>query len=454
MQKLRTACRTAILCFTLIAPLALGAQDVERRVPFDSAGRVQVITPVLAQRLNLQPPSWPVTGSFQEARLFQSGAGFVLAVERADGSVERRMLTSTERESLRAQVDAALAVGGRPLGEEGTMLARETAGGRFVATHSSLGLALYGPAAAVMLADADETAAGAAYLGVAGLSFFISYGVSRNQVVSRAQADLSGFMAPYAGALGAGALYVLGGESPGPAAYGGTVLASSVAGAIAGFKRGRRLTTAEAAGIARGAQALGLLTAGTAGAADLFDTSPRAAVAGIMAGSLLGMPAGLRYVRRASYVVTAGDVDALGTAGVLGAALFFSPVSSSDVGSQTKLALATLGLAGGLVVGDQAIVRRYDYTQNEAMLLNLGAGAGALIGSALTVGADDGAAPAIAATVGGLIGTVITHNIVAPRREGERRSGEGRIAFRATPGNALLAAAKVRGAYPLLQVSF
>ena len=456
MHRLPTAYRWAILFLTLLAPVALDAQEVERRVPFDSAGRVQVITPVVAQRLSLQGPEWPVTGEFQEARLFQTSTGFVLAVERRDGSVERRILSAADREALRARIDAALPAGGRPLGEEGTTLGGETAGGRFVATHSALGLSLYGPAASVLVAgDGDNgSGAAAAYLGVAGLSFFISYGVSRNQVVSRAQAELSGFGAPYGGALGAGLLYVIAEDGPGAAGYGGTVLLGSVAGAIAGFQQARRLTTAEARGMALGGQALGLLAGGTLGAANAFDAAGRGAVAATMGASLIGLPAGLRYVRRASYVVTAGDVDAVGTAGLLGAATLFAPIAESGMNDKAKVALATAGYGLGLLVGDAAFARRYDYTQNEASLLYLGATAGALIGSALTVGAADGAVKATAATVGALLGTMITHGIVSPKREGERRSGGSRIAVRATPMNAMLVAAKVPGALPLVQVRF
>src|ERR687890_120443 len=71
------------------APAALRAQEaVERPEPFDSAGRVRVITPTAAARLMLGPPAWRITGDYREARLYSSAEGYVIAVTRRDGTIE------------------------------------------------------------------------------------------------------------------------------------------------------------------------------------------------------------------------------------------------------------------------------------------------------------------------------------------------------------------------------
>src|SRR4051812_12952915 len=81
-----------------------GAQVVEVPEPFDSAGRVTVITPSAAARLQLSPPAWRITGDYAGARLFALGTeGYVIVVERRDGGIERYAITRPDREYLRAQ---------------------------------------------------------------------------------------------------------------------------------------------------------------------------------------------------------------------------------------------------------------------------------------------------------------------------------------------------------------
>src|SRR5688572_31449761 len=90
------ACRAVLLAVLLAAlPAALRAQVIERPEPFDSAGRLVAITPVIAARLQLQPPAWRITGDFRDARLYSlSGAGYVIVVARRNGSVERYLITA------------------------------------------------------------------------------------------------------------------------------------------------------------------------------------------------------------------------------------------------------------------------------------------------------------------------------------------------------------------------
>jgi hypothetical protein len=97
--------RMLLLALVLAVSTArAGAQIVERPEPFDSAGRVQLITPIVAARLQLAPPAWRITGDFREARLFSTGdGGYVIVVTRRDGAQERYAVTAADRDYLRTK---------------------------------------------------------------------------------------------------------------------------------------------------------------------------------------------------------------------------------------------------------------------------------------------------------------------------------------------------------------
>ena len=94
----------ALAAATGAAATRASAQVVEVPEAFDSAGRVTVITPPVAARLQLSPPAWRITGDYTGARLYALGAeGWVIVVERRDGAVERYAITAPDREYLRAR---------------------------------------------------------------------------------------------------------------------------------------------------------------------------------------------------------------------------------------------------------------------------------------------------------------------------------------------------------------
>ena len=123
------ACRSARLIAAALALAAAGSAAVapaaraqqptpavERPAPFDSAGRVLLLTPALATRLRLAPPAFPVQGPFVEARLFAApeaavAGPAVLSVVRPGGAVERYTLGAPERAALAAAVASGLAAG-------------------------------------------------------------------------------------------------------------------------------------------------------------------------------------------------------------------------------------------------------------------------------------------------------------------------------------------------------
>ena len=86
-----------------VVPIAPLVPVVETGVPFDSAGRITVLTPTLVTRLGLAAPHWPVVGPFREARLYRSDDNaYVLVVVRVDGAMARFAL-GADGAALRAQ---------------------------------------------------------------------------------------------------------------------------------------------------------------------------------------------------------------------------------------------------------------------------------------------------------------------------------------------------------------
>jgi hypothetical protein len=139
----------------------------ESPVPFDSAGRIMTVTPPLAARIALSPNVWPVTGDYEEARLYSSSTGgYVLAVHRRGGTIERHVVASDAREALRTAVSRGMAVAGRPVTEERPELISEPARGAFVRNQMLIAALIYGPAAATLPEDGSGRTA--AYLLVTG----------------------------------------------------------------------------------------------------------------------------------------------------------------------------------------------------------------------------------------------------------------------------------------------
>jgi hypothetical protein len=338
----------------------------------------------------------------------------------------------------------------------------------FVANQTALGLLLFGPAAAT--AVDDPAGAGAAYLLVAGGSFFMSAGLTSTEPVSRAQNHLSWHSARR-GALAADlALFALAGDNVDSKAYGAVTLVGGLAGDIIGFQLAKPMTDAEAHGTSHGSTVTAALTAGVFGTAGSYKGggAGRLASAAIIGAGALGYPLGLRYVRNAPYRVTAGDVGTLVTTELLGlgVAATVLPDNASDAATY---GLLTAGFAVGAIAGDRLLVRPFDHTEAEARLLEIGAGAGALFGLAIPVLAVSESRQLTlgAMTIGGLLGAVVAEGLLAPQRAraGERgdpaqRTGatleapQPRVDVRFTPAGVVMAGLGQRGRHPVLSLSF
>ena len=445
----------------ILGNVAAAQVVTETPAPFDSAGRMMTITPPLASRIGLTLAVWPVEGEYEEARLYASSTGgYVLAVLRRGGAIERHVMSPDAREALRAAVARGMAVAGRPVSEERPEVISEPARSAFVRNQMIIAALIYGPAAAAFPED-DGKRAGA-YLVTTGVTFFGLMAASQNIDVTRAQNHLATDGAFRGALIARGLAFAFGVDEDNSDAWATSALVGGIGGTLAGFRLGRGYTDSESHAATFGSTTLAGTTAGVLGAFGVFDgddSADRAAVGGIVAAGLLGYPLGVRYPRKAAYRVTAGDVMTLLPAGLIGAALAATPGVDGDDGRLTS-GLATAGYLVGVLVGDRVLVRPYDFTESQARTARLGAVAGGLVGLGITsLGEmDDNAALALVA-VSGLAGLALTVAISDPTlanaRTGMRAPGnrpDPRIEL--DPMSVAYALARARGQHALVRVRF
>ena len=455
-----------MLAMIAFAPARAHAQVREHPVPFDSAGRILSITPPLAARLALAPPVWPLTGDYLDARLYvieDSAGSAVLVARRPREVLERYALTPAQRAALHSAVNAGVATQRMAGGPDSTdTRVSEPVRGWFVANQSILGVALFGPAAAALAGNAAGGTA--AYLAVAGGTFFLAADRARRTSISAAENHLAWHGALHGAAAAALASYSIGGENADGKAIAGALLAGGVIGDVVGFSAARGMTDAEAHGVSHGAFFTALTGTGALVASGMWreEGSRRAATALVIGAGAVGYPLGLRYARNRRYRVTGGDVGTLFVGELLGASAVATLIPEGT-DEQAVGGVLTAGFALGALAADRLIVRRFDYQESEARLLQFGTLAGAVVGLAIPVLAQSDNPQLIfgPATIGGLIGAVMTHNIIAPAHANARfsertgaRALPSRLGVRFTPENLLLARGGRAGTYPVLNVRF
>ena len=486
----RRLAAVALLALAAAAPPALGAQQVERPIAFDSAQRVTALTPMLVNRLKLAPPVWPVTGDFREARLYAAGDGQVIVVQQQDGTLARYPLDAAGATALQAAIEGGMRAAGNPTGEPDTYRYSEAAGARFARRQILLGTLVYGPLFA-SLAENGETA-GKLYLVGLGMPFFASLGIVREGSITRAQNDLATDAGLRMAVVTSGAYYAAGGKREGDA-YSAAVLGGSLGGTLGALAIGRTMTDGEGAGMIMGSNMTTALTAMTMAGANMFEkrdgtrtytdwmtgeeyTEPctrcksgtsRGEYGLLVGAALAGYPLGLRYVRHAGYSVTGGDALAVQVAGGLGALVGTTIAAGSDQVT-TRWSAAAGGLFAGLVAGDRLLVKPFDYTRSEARLLVAGAVMGGMLSASL-IDDDANATTALATmTAGALVGTFVTHRAADPRRVSRRdvmrsamrpgvqpaRETASRVEWQFDPTALALAAARQPGRHSVLSLTF
>jgi hypothetical protein len=435
----------------------LGAQVVERPVPFDSAGQLVVITPYIADRASLRAPWWPVSGDFTEARLYTvNDSTYVLTVGRKTGVVERYTITAADREAIRAIVSRL---------PRDVITARNDAHNAFVKNQTILGLLAYGPAFSLSIAD-NGAGATAGYFVVAGGTFFVASEISRRMFISRAQSDLAFNMGHNGTLAGWAALYLLNGSKR-PQAAGAFV--GGLTGTALGLSFARNMTEADAVGAAFGSDIGALIGGGTMEAIRGKETctfdpvsfvqtctrplSNRAEVATILASGILGYPLGLLYPRNARYHVTPGDIQTLWSTAYLGATA--AGTFLGDHSSRRTIA-ATLTTGGilGIIAGDRFLVQRFDHSRTEGGRVFLGMFAGTLMGAGVAVLTNtnnpDPHLVSGLATAGGLIGIIATERYLDPASD----AGPPRLSVTFNPASLAMLATRTPGNHSLINVRF
>ena len=447
---------TAAFVSLFAAAASAGAQTVETPVSFDSAQRVLAITPAMVQRLNLTAPTWPVAGEFKEAHLFSVSPGdaFTLVVQRPSGASERFTLSTNERDALRAAIDAGMTASGRPSGEIGSDLVSEPAGNRFAVHLTSLAAIVYGPLAASLFEE-DGKAAGAAWLLTTGLTYFITYSAAQSSGITRAQSDFAADLGLVAGASG----LLLGYAATGDADVGvrGVALGSAIVGTLAGAGAAIGMSDAEVHGAMMGVRMGGAFALG---AANLAGADARSAAAVAVAGAAIGGPLGFAYPRHAGYLVTAGDAEAIGTGGWIGAAWAAATLGNDPSPKRVGATLA-LGYFGGGLIGSQVFARPFNLTRTQANILDVGAIAGGLVGAAVPVLAGQGDVPFVMGAIAGgatLGAAIIGGSFPIASKAGSPVAGRlrrlGGAQLSVSPLSALALAGGTPGQYSLLNVRF
>ena len=339
-----------VLSFALVGASAVRAQTIETPVPFDSAHRVVVVTPPLAERLHLAEPAWPLRGEYRDVRLYAlSGGGFVLVALLPNGALQRYELTDAQRSTLGAAIDVALLASGRPSGQGGAEPS-EPAGNGYARHITVLGAFLYAPLAASLFDDGG--AAGAAGVLTAGGAFFISYGAAQSGQITRAQADLSANLGVASGLAALGVGYAATGNAD--KGVRGATLAAATIGTIAGVGLGHHLTDAEAHGVTVGIEGAGAAVWAVAAGAG---ATGRGMAAAVVASEPIGYLLGVNYPRIASYTVTAGDLNAMQTAGLVGGLVGGAVISGGKPSPRQTAIGVGASYVAGLLIGDLAIAR-------------------------------------------------------------------------------------------------
>lgn len=320
----------------------------------------------------------------------------------------------------------------------------------FVRNQTLLGIALYGPSFAATVTDAAVPAT-AAYLVMAGGSFFAAAELARDLQITDGMELLSTHAPLRGAAIGAALQYAMTGKND----YAAGLFFGSMLGTTGALTLGRRLTPGAAMAAMFGADASAALAMATMYALNSDTGHARARAAAGAGAAIVGMQLGAMYAAYAGYNVTAGDVQTLWTSSLIGAAATGSAVANGHPG--TRIVTFTLiggGLAG-LMAGDRLLVRRYDHSPGEGALVGLSGVAGALMGGgvAVLVGSSDrfNATTAALGAAGAAGGVLLAERWLGARPDAGHRLSQ-RLTF--APQALALAAARMPGTYSILTYSF
>lgn len=342
-------------------------------------------------------------------------------------------------------------------------------GNGFVRDQTLLGIFLYAPAFATAVGSDGVTGA-AAYLVVAGGTFFAATELTRRLDITEARRDLA-FSVPL---RMAGTVWLLADAAElGTSQKGAVIFLGGMGGLAGGLAMGRGLTAGEAAatifghdlGFLSGVLITAMTTSGN-GEGLLDGRGNPVRVATWTGAAIAGMLVGRRYAGRAMHNVTVGDVQAHWLGASIGALGATTLIVDSEPNSQTIAGTLLVGALGGTYLADRFIVRRYDHTRGEGNVLSLGAAAGAVMGVGLGVlvggKLERGTALTLGlATAGGVAGVALTERYLQPAADQGKLTtsigaasprGSARLKF--DPFGATAAAMRSPGRHAILSLTF
>lgn len=464
--------KLTLLALLVAAPVVAQVREVP--AAFDTAGRVMVITSAMADSIQLGPPAWPVTGPFAEARLHrQEGGGYIIVVTRSDGALERFSISLEQLEALRTRFATSVPTQlqpppaqppPEPVLEPATSPSQIRNGARsFANGQVLLATTVWGPAignSARAIID-DPLAEYGAWFATIGATLYIARREMEREP-SAAQSILANHAGLHGAGIGAALVRALGAEAPSDsgfnANYTSAMFAGGVTGALLGYTAGRRLSDAQAAASGFGAD-VGLLvsTAALASSDKLGDRFDAGAAGMLVAGTMAGYLMGPLYPGR-SPSITAGDVLALASTGLVGALMAATAIEASDGDHERSANTLSAGLLGGIVAGHFLLARPADRTAEQAGLLLGATAAGAYIGAqigSLDNQIDNTRVLAIASIGAGAAIWLMERRFAMDRPAGARqRSPRGRRSSIRVDLPALgMAAARMPGVYPILSIS-
>jgi hypothetical protein len=333
-------------------------------------------------------------------------------------------------------------------------------GNAFVRSQTILGLTVYGPSFAVMVGDEPATRL-AAYLVMAGGSFFAATELTRQMEITPARQFLSSRMAVRGAASGLLLGYATRMRDTEMAA---TTLIGGLGGTAAGLLIGRGLTEGEAVATVAGHDIL----AASAYALTYIVNPSDASNGGMSRTTRLGIPLavglggyalGRHYAGNAPYEVTAGDANLLWLGATIGATAGLAVVAESDPPIQTIAGAVLGGGLFGVWGADRFLVRRYDHSRAEATMVSLGGLAGSIMGIGMGVLLSGDAERWDATTLGfgalGAIGGVaLTERYLQPARDAGRQQFGFLERLQVSPGAALAAASGTPGMHSIVRFTF
>jgi hypothetical protein len=367
----------------------LRAQEVQ--VPFDSAGRIEVITSDMEDKLQLFP-EYP---NFQEARLFQKkDNSYFLEIRYTEvGKLTRVQLKETPEEVavLQKKVTEGLHE------KVPESFVDQSSRSKFLVWETLLSTFAYS-GLLISSFDMNAEAATGTVLVVGGLGFYIPYLLTNNGSMSDAEASLA-LGGAFTGFFHGSLLETLITNGHSGSEYGVVLTLTSVAETYAGFQIAHSTGMSEGkADVIRYMGLFGIMQGAALGAVIQLDASASYYAAFALVGSAGGYIVGTALANSEPY--TRGNASVLGTAGLFGAYVVAAPVASAlsygDGGegpARGVLVSGMLGNAGGLYLGNTLMKgKHFSTAEGNYVILSTTAGwlVGAGLGMLITSGSTQG----------------------------------------------------------------